>query len=365
MHCLREWNKNLMNRVLLCMLSCMVAFCLLGCTEGGNSGDGLQKPTAGITPETLTGKETDGKDGKENPKGPDENPDRDTPSGKPVEGEKKQPTGDNPENPANPTGTGDEDAPAEKKLLGEGKMKVVFFDAGHADAFLIYTDNATIVIDTGEKGFGKKISKYLTKIGHPVVDYMFISHFDKDHVGGAAKVIKDNDVFAVYTGSYVKNSDELYDFKEAAEEKGVSVQMVREDMELEIDGIKIQVNVPPRLMYEDDPSNNSSLIIRITHGENVFLFTGDIQNSRIQEYVATNPEPCKVLKVPYHGIFQGAEKELLDVLNPKYAVITSSKDEKEDEETKKLLDHADVKIYKTRKGDVEMTSDGKDLVISH
>ncbi len=349
MHCLREWNKKFMNRVLLCMLSCMAAFCLFGCTDAVGPEDGSKKPGTetglgeGITQATdkITGSDgsvgTEGSTGAEvTPENPDEN-------------------GSDGQNP---------DAPAEKQLLGEGMMKVVFFDADHADAFLLYTDNATIVIDTGEKGFGKKISKYLKNIGHPDIDYMFISHFDKDHVGGAAKVIKDNNVYAVYTGAYVKNSDELYDFKEAAEEKGVPVRMLREDMELELDGIQIEVTVPERMMYEDDPSNNSSLIIRITHGENVFLFTGDIQNTRIQEYVATAPKPCSVLKVPYHGIFQGAEKELFDALKPKYAVITSSKNEKEDKETIKLLENAGVEIYKTRKGSVEMTSDGSSLAVS-
>ena len=251
----------------------------------------------------------------------------------------------------------------ERELLGEGMLKAVYFDAGHADSFLLYTDSATILIDSGEKGFGKDVVKYLDSHGIDSIDYMFITHFDKDHVGGAAKIIREKDVFTVYTCDYVKSSDELQAFSDAAAEKNVTVNMLLEGQSLEIGGMKIDINTPERMMYESDPSNNSSLIIRVTHGEKSFLFMGDAQTPRLLEYITGKPEHCDVLKVPYHGIYQPSLKELCDAVSADYAVITSSKKEKEDTETNKILKDCGTEIYKTRKGTIEFLSDGHNLSV--
>ena len=39
------------------------------------------------------------------------------------------------------------------------ELKVYCFQAGKADAFLLYTENSAVLIDTGESGFGKTITK--------------------------------------------------------------------------------------------------------------------------------------------------------------------------------------------------------------
>ncbi|MCQ2495812.1 MAG: MBL fold metallo-hydrolase [Lachnospiraceae bacterium] len=248
--------------------------------------------------------------------------------------------------------------------LGQGMMRLIAFDAGHADAFLLYTDEAVILIDTGEKGFGKKILKYMDKAGLTGIDYMLLTHFDKDHIGGAAKVIRDSNVANVYTGTFTKDSDEMHELAAAMVEKDCSREMLMADKSFEIGGMKVEINTPERMIYEEDPSNNSSLIIRISHGENVFLFMADAQNTRIREYLDTAPAACKLLKVPYHGIFQGELPELFDAVKPEVAVITSAKNEKEDEETRQLLKDRKIEIYKTRKGDVDFLSDGKSLIIN-
>ena len=57
------------------------------------------------------------------------------------------------------------------------------FQAGKADAFLLWNESGTVLIDTGESGFGKEILKKLQELGIQRLDYLIITHFDKDHVG--------------------------------------------------------------------------------------------------------------------------------------------------------------------------------------
>ena len=55
----------------------------------------------------------------------------------------------------------------------------------------------------------------------------------------------------------------------------------------------------------------------------------------------------------------GCLDEFLDLVKPEYAVITSSKEEKEADETKDLIEKRGIKLYRTRKGSVLFESDGK------
>jgi len=245
-----------------------------------------------------------------------------------------------------------------------GDLKLFYFELGKADAFIIYNKKTTILIDTGEKGDGKDVLQYMENNNIDKIDYMFITHFDQDHVGGANKILGNTDVKQIYTSNYIKESDEYNSFMSKASEKKIPNTVLREDLTFEENGIKVEVNVPARDIYEEDPSNNSSLIIRISYGENSFLFMGDAEEERIREYLRTNPAPCDVLKMPYHGHYMGCLSELIDAVQPKYAIITSSKEDKESDDTRELLKSKKVDEKRTRKGSVFIQCNGKEFSVS-
>ena len=64
------------------------------------------------------------------------------------------------------------------------EMTVTFLDVGKADSMIIRTPQSTVIIDCGEKGDGKEIVSLLEDEGVTTVDYLIITHYDKDHVGG-------------------------------------------------------------------------------------------------------------------------------------------------------------------------------------
>lgn len=72
-------------------------------------------------------------------------------------------------------------------------LKIVIFDVGQADAVLLLTpDGETALIDIGKTtAHGKKISKYLSdeecnKVASiDTLNFLFCSHYDQDHIGGA------------------------------------------------------------------------------------------------------------------------------------------------------------------------------------
>ena len=86
---------------------------------------------------------------------------------------------------------------------------------GKADALVLKQAGHTVLIDTGEKDDGDKIVRFLKNQGIHSVDLLVITHFDKDHVGGAAKVLEHMEVNAVFMPDYEGTRPEYDSFLEA------------------------------------------------------------------------------------------------------------------------------------------------------
>ena len=67
-------------------------------------------------------------------------------------------------------------------------LNIECLDVGKADAFVLYTASSCVMIDCGEKNDGKDIVDFLDVKGINRIDYLILSHFDKDHIGGAKKL---------------------------------------------------------------------------------------------------------------------------------------------------------------------------------
>ena len=109
-----------------------------------------------------------------------------------------------------------------------GALKVYCFELGKADSFLIYNKQTTIIIDAGERGQGKDILQYMENNDIKGIDMMFITHFDKDHVGGAAKLIGNTEVKEVYTPVYIKPSDDYDNFFAPIQENCLPLDLQQE-----------------------------------------------------------------------------------------------------------------------------------------
>lgn len=258
-------------------------------------------------------------------------------------------------------GCGGAAAPAASAVPSSGggtELSVYCFSAGKADAFLLYTAESAVLIDCGEKGFGKEILAYMEQQGIGRLDYLVVTHFDKDHVGGAAKVLNSIPVGTVLQSNCPKDSEQYEKYLKAMDSAGIEPVTVRESLAFTLDGVAYTVDPPRRGDYDSDASNNSSLIVSVKNGENDLLFTGDAQNERLEEFLAANRTEYDVLKVPYHGHWQKLLPELVSSVRPSLAVITSSAEEPEDAETLALLEEAGAETFLTREGPILLRCDG-------
>ena len=245
----------------------------------------------------------------------------------------------------------------------ENNLFIHFFKVGKADSILIRTNNYNVLIDTGESSTVGVILDYLKENKINKIDYLIITHFDKDHVGGAASIINELEVSNVYQSNYPKDSSAYNNYVKALFSKGITAITLRRDTSFELDDVKFKINAPKEEEYIKNPSNNSSLIVSVFNQNNSFLFMGDAENARINEYLDIDKKTYDVLKVPYHGHYQKNLRYLISSVKPKYSIITSSDNEKEDEETLNILENSEV--FLTRINPVDIKSNGSQIDVKY
>ena len=255
-------------------------------------------------------------------------------------------------------------ASPKKEDARAAELDVRFFDAGKADAILLTTANSAVLIDAGEKGFGKTILAYLEEQGVERLDCLIVTHFDQDHVGGAAKVLNSIAVDAVLQSNRPKDSEEYEKYVKALTNANIEPLTVRETYTFTLDGVSYTVDPPRQATYDEDASNNSSLIVTVTNGGSRFLFMGDAQTERLAEFLDGGVAACDVLKLAHHGKDEPLLGALLESAKPAYAVITSSDAEPESAAVVKALEAAGAQVLLTREGAVTLRSDGNRIEVS-
>ncbi|MBQ6927874.1 MAG: MBL fold metallo-hydrolase [Oscillospiraceae bacterium] len=244
-------------------------------------------------------------------------------------------------------------------------LEVTVFDAGKADAILLTTPASAVLIDCGEKDFGGEILDELAARGVEKLDLLIVTHFDKDHVGGAARVIGGVTVERVLQSNCPVQNGDYRRYLRAQEKASLSPETVRETLTITLDGAVYTIDPPLREHYDQNESNNSSLIVSVVYGETSLLFMGDAQTARIAEFLDSSPAACDLVKLPHHGGKEKLLDALLSSVRPRYAVITCSQREPEADSTAKALANAAVAAYLTRLGAVRVRSDGETLELSY
>lgn len=98
-----------------------------------------------------------------------------------------------------------------------GTLKCKVFKIGRADCIILRTASHTVVIDTGEEDDGAEIVSYLKEHKITAIDKLIITHYDSDHIGGAAALLDYAEVGEVLVPAYSKGSSTYRRFTAAME----------------------------------------------------------------------------------------------------------------------------------------------------
>ena len=241
------------------------------------------------------------------------------------------------------------------------KMYVYFNDIGQGDSILILTENNnTILIDTGgkinykkepwsikNKEFNQMIDSlipFYKSLGIKKIDYLFITHGDTDHMGYSIDLIKNFKVKNVIFNCGESNKLELELINVLKDKKIKYYSCIKE---LNIDNINLKI-LNTRIY---DNENDNSTVIYFIYNNYKFLFMGDSglnkENDLINKY---NLKNIDFLKVGHHGSNTSSSKHFIDIIKPKYSIISVGGNNRYGHPNKEVLKNLeDSKIYRTDK----------------
>lgn len=250
-----------------------------------------------------------------------------------------------------------------------GKLVITDLNVGKADAAVIQYGDLCGIIDTGTSDAYKTIKKYLKDNSKKDIDFMMITHYDKDHVGSAVKLTEKYNIKKIYLPDYVSSKSGYKDLMEAVMGNN-NVVMVSETVsfsEGELDICFMPPSDPDDIISNsDDLDNDMSLLCMITYGKNRFLLAGDIEEDRIAQILELNEDiKADWLKYPHHGGYEENTPDFLAAVSPTYCVISNGDERPTDDRVLKILEKMNLQYFSTIFGSVITVSDGEGITVNY
>ena len=251
-------------------------------------------------------------------------------------------------------------------------MKISMLDVGQGDSIVLQTsDGFNALFDggsTSKKNIGRyRIYTYLKYAGVRSLDYVFVSHPDKDHISGIYELIDmcDN-TFEIknIVLPHINDTDEtLLEIRKMADGAGINVLYACRGDALSAGNLSISC-VHPCKNYNYESANDYSAVYFISFGKFSMLMTGDaeskaekclIQDARKSDSVVDLQKlsGINVLKAGHHGSRGASSENFLRFVKPETALISCGVDNSyghPHKETLQRLKEAGTKVYRTDDG---------------
>lgn len=251
------------------------------------------------------------------------------------------------------------------------RLEVHFFDIGQGDSALIQTPHGQdIVIDGGPDNF--ILEKLGTNMGffNNDIELMILTHPHSDHVTGLIEIIKRYDVEKIiYTGIDYDSLVYKTFLDEAKKELGVQIIIADKKQRIVLgDELYLDILYPEKNISKiiEENVNNTSIVCRLVHGENSFLFMGDAEYEEEIEIIDDGGLQSDVLKLAHHGS-KTNNREFINIVSPEYTVISVGEDNKFGHPYKgviNILNDIETRVFRTDKyGDISFFSDGDNLEV--
>ncbi len=165
-------------------------------------------------------------------------------------------------------------AAGQKEKAAVSEMTVHYLDVGQGDCVLVSCDGESMLIDAGDNNQGTKIQNYLRKQGVTKLKYAVGTHPDADHIGGLDVILYKFDCGTVMMPDVSKNTATYRDVVDTMKQKGYRNTVPEPGDSFKL-GDAVCTVLGPEESYED--ANNNSIVLKVEHGENSFLFMGDAE----------------------------------------------------------------------------------------
>jgi competence protein ComEC len=261
----------------------------------------------------------------------------------------------------------------------DGRLHVTVLDVGQGDSILLEgPSGGRMLIDTGPDP-----DRLLNLLDARVpawdrrIDLVVLTHPHEDHVSGLALLLQRYQIGDIVEPGMIGPGPGDAAYRREMAQLGRTSRIVAEGDRLWLDGIKLDVDWPPRGSVPLHPAdggtaiNNVSIVLEMQFGERRMLFTGDVEQQIDPQLLAEGiaaqiGAPLDVLKVAHHGSGTATTDAFVDALNPKVAIISAGFGNPYGHPSPKTvarLQEAGAKLFRTDvDGNVDISTNGHDLV---
>ena len=219
--------------------------------------------------------------------------------------------------------------------------RITILDVGQGQCILLQSDERTYVVDCGgsyDTDAANAAAETLISQGIRHIDGLILTHYDRDHAGGAAYLLRRVPADAIYSPPYPDGRNPLF----AA---GV-ISDIQEETTVSYGDTEIKLF--PAVVSDD--RNEGSLAVLFRSGNCDILITGD--RSSFGEWLLmkqTQLPDLDILVAGHHGSGSATSEELLAVTKPEIVVISVGENSygHPDEETIARLEQFGCRIYRT------------------
>lgn len=278
----------------------------------------------------------------------------------------------------------------------EEKLVVHFLDVGQGDAaVVVFPRGSVMVIDAGgELSFTRQseprpeaepleafeqrpaaefrigeavVSRLLWSQRRTAVNYIIATHAHADHTGGFSDIIKNFPVGQAIVGNVPYAVPEYERLEEELARSNTPLRRVTAGERYEIEGVFIDILWPPASTGPLS-ENDSSVVLRLTHGNVSVLLAGDIEQAAEEALVASGADlRADLLKIPHHGSKTSSSEAFIERVRPSYGVISVGERSRFGHPADTIVNRylaRRVKLFQTgRDGMITAESDGASLKV--